>query len=72
MQTRLAVLLAKRRQSDVKREVGAVCTSLAGGNRVSPTEEGAQRNAWHGRKEGARNNYYYNMQQKEEGEKEQG
>lgn len=29
-------------------------------------------NAWHGSKEGAQNNYYYNMQQKGEGERELG
>lgn len=72
MQTRLAVLLAKRRQSDVEREVGAACTSRAGGKRTSTMGAGAQCGAGHGCEEGARNNYSYNMQQKREGEREQG
>lgn len=39
---------------------------------VSTREEGAWYNAWHGSHEGAQNNYYYNMQQKEKGDRELG
>lgn len=43
-----------------------------GSNCVSTREEGAQHNARRGRHEGAQGNYYYNMQQKEQGDREWG
>lgn len=43
-----------------------------GYNCVSTGEGGAWYNAWHGSHEGAQNNYYYNMQQKEKADRELG
>ena len=47
----------QRRQSNVERETGG-CLHKLDCNQVSPREEGAWCNVWHGSKEGAQNNYY--------------
>lgn len=55
----------------MERETGG-CLHKPGWNQVSTIEEGAQCNSWHGSREGVRNNYDYNWQQKGAAERELG